>query len=35
MKKPSEYDKFRALVDQVLKVPRGAIKAKLDAEKRA
>ncbi len=30
-----EYERFKDLVDRILKVPHSEIKAKLDAEKRA
>ena len=35
MKKDHEFDEFRNLTDGLLSVPHSAIKAKLDAEKKA
>jgi hypothetical protein len=35
MRAKSEYDRFESLVSELLKVPHGEIKAKLEAEKKA
>ena len=35
MKTKTEYDKFSDLMGKLIKVPHSAVKAKLDAEKRA